>query len=73
MMNDKQNTNPAAATDPQGRMDELVSRFAAFVDGVEHSVDRAEEPHWCAVYLSAEDADDLLPAFREVLRRAHGV
>lgn len=48
----------------------LIKQFADFVETIEHSVDRSEEPHQCAVYLSAEDADDILPAFREVLRCA---
>lgn len=48
--------------------EDSVAKFEAFIDEVAFAVNRAEEPDWCAVYMTAEDADDKLTVFRDVLR-----
>lgn len=34
------------------------------IEHLERAVERAEEPEWCVLCLSTEEADDLLPELR---------
>jgi hypothetical protein len=44
-----------------------IRTLSQLIDHLERAVERAEEAEWCALSLTADEADDLLPNLKQCL------